>query len=63
MLRQERRTERVGGKVKEHCWTISPPRSIVGGLPKLEYTECFSVGSQTENLKQVGDVYVWVCVL
>lgn len=55
----------MGGKAKEHYWTISPPRSIVGGLPKPEYTACVSgTGSQRQKLKQEGDsVCVGMCVL
>lgn len=62
-LRRRERTERVGGKAKECYWTISPPRSIVGGSPKLEYTESISAsGSQREGETCVC-VSVCVCVM
>lgn len=61
---ERERTLRVGGKAKEHYWTISPPRSIVGGLPKPEYTMRVSgTGSRTETkVRGRWCVCVGVCV-
>lgn len=59
------RNERVGGKAKERYRTISPPRSIVGGLLEPEYTGSVSgTGKQREKLKREGDsVCGGVCVV